>query len=64
MDELPIWFSMPAGRCGRLDVSIDRLWNTLQVDDEDINDIYISNCFALIDTHPIHRFAEGFVQML
>ena len=39
MDELPIWFSMPAGRCGRLDVSIDRLWNTLQVDDEDINDI-------------------------
>ena len=39
MDELPIWFSMPAGRCGRLDVSFDRLWNTLKVDVGVIDDI-------------------------
>ena len=42
-----------------MDVSIDRLWNTLQVDDEIIDDINLSNCLALIDTHPIHCFCIG-----
>ena len=41
---------MPAGRCGRLDVSIDRLWNTLQVDDEVMDDTNFPNCFALFLT--------------